>query len=114
MVVEDGFFSISSLNSFKMGNFLFFFFPPPNKCLYSKGTLIDGYAIFSLEICSFFIFWSVLYWDKENTAHKAAGIHPIKVIHNIKQTTPAKGLLIVKNTMNGKKIASNNRIFSPF
>lgn len=61
---------------------------------------------------AFFIFWSVLYCPVEYTAQIAAGIHPIKVICNIKQTIPEIGFLIVKNTTNGKNIANNNLIFT--
>lgn len=56
------------------------------------------------------IFLSVLNWERAYTAHKAAGIHPISVICNIKQIIPDSGRPMVKNTVNGKNIAKSNRI----
>lgn len=56
------------------------------------------------------IFLSVLNWEREYTAHRAAGIHPIIVICNIRQIIPANGRPIVKNTVKGKKMARSKRI----
>lgn len=56
------------------------------------------------------IFLSVLNWERAYTAHRAAGIHPKSVICNIRQIIPDNGRPIVKNTINGKKIARSKRI----
>ncbi len=60
------------------------------------------------------IFLSVLYCEREYTAHKAAGIQPMRVNWNIKHIMPAKGRPMVKNTVNGKNIARSKRILAPF
>ena len=44
---------------------------------------------------------------REMTAHTAAGIHPIKVICNIKQTIPVRILPRSRKERKGKKMAIN-------